>query len=100
MTKVYCKKYQEELPALDRPPYPGPRGEEIFNSVSKKAWMEWLQLQTMLINEKQLNLAEKETRDYLNDQLDKFLNNCDVDRPVGFKPTGLSTSPLLRNLSS
>ena len=39
MTKVYCKKYQEELPALDRPPYPGPRGEEIFNSVSKKAWM-------------------------------------------------------------
>ena len=31
MTKVYCKKYQEELPALDRPPYPGPRGEEIFN---------------------------------------------------------------------
>ena len=75
MTKVYCKKYKEELPALDRPPYPGPRGEEIFNSVSKKAWMEWLQLQTMLINEKQLNLAEKETRDYLNDQLDKFLNN-------------------------
>ena len=69
MTKVYCKKYQEELPALDRPPYPGPRGEEIFNNVSKKAWMEWLQLQTMLINEKQLNLAEKETRDYLNDCL-------------------------------
>jgi|TARA_B100000925_G_scaffold29793_1_gene19811 Fe-S cluster biosynthesis and repair protein YggX len=86
MTKVYCKKYKEELPALDRPPYPGPRGEEIFNSVSKKAWMEWLQLQTMLINEKQLNLAEKETRDYLNDQLDKFLNNGDVDKPVGFKP--------------
>ena len=48
--------------------------------------MEWLQLQTMLINEKQLNLAEKETRDYLNDQLDKFLNNDDVDKPVGFKP--------------
>ena len=86
MTKVYCKKYKEELPALDRPPYPGPRGEEIFNSVSKKAWMEWLQLQTMLINEKQLNLAEKETRDYLNDQLDKFLTNGDVDKPVGFKP--------------
>ena len=76
----------KELPALDRPPYPGPRGEEIFNNVSKKAWMEWLQLQTMLINEKQLNLAEKETRDYLNDQLDKFLNNGDVDQPLGFKP--------------
>ena len=88
MTKVYCKKYQQALAALERPPYPGPRGEEIFNNVSKKAWMEWLQLQTMLINEKQLNLAEKETSDYLNDQLDKFLNNGDADRPVGFKPVG------------
>ena len=23
---------------------------------------------------------------YLNDQLDKFLNNGDVDKPAGFKP--------------
>ena len=71
---------------MDRAPFPGEKGEELLSNVSKQAWMEWLQLQTMLINEKQLNLAEKETRDYLNDQLDKFLNNGDVDKPVGFKP--------------
>ncbi len=39
---VFCKKYQEELEALDAPPYPGPKGQEIFESVSKKAWQDCL----------------------------------------------------------
>ena len=53
---------------MDRPPYPGPKGEEIFNTVSKQAWQEWLALQTMLINEKQLSLADSSSRKYLNEQ--------------------------------
>ena len=36
---VFCKKYQKEMEGLDAPPYPGPKGEEIFESVSKQAWM-------------------------------------------------------------
>ena len=68
-----------------RPPYPGPKGEELFNSVSKKAWDEWITLQTTLINEKQLDLSKKETRDYLNNQLELFLNNSDHDTAEGFK---------------
>ena len=51
---VFCRKFKKELPKMDRPPYPGPNGEEIFNTVSKEAWQEWLSLQTMLINEKNL----------------------------------------------
>ena len=51
--KVFCRKFKEELPKMIRPPYPGPKGEELFNSVSKKAWDEWTALQTTLINEKQ-----------------------------------------------
>ena len=35
---VNCRKYQEELPGLERPPYPGAKGEDIYNNVSKKAW--------------------------------------------------------------
>ena len=68
-----------------RPPYPGPKGEELFNSVSKKAWDEWISLQTTLINEKQLDLSKKETRDYLNNQLELFLDNSDHDTAEGFK---------------
>ena len=33
---VFCRKYQQELPGLERPPYPGPKGEKIFNEVSKR----------------------------------------------------------------
>ena len=66
------------------PPYPGPKGEELFNSVSKKAWDEWVVLQTTLINEKQLDLSRKDDRDYLNTQLELFLDNKDHDKAEGF----------------
>ena len=71
---------------MDRPPYPGPNGEEIFNNVSKEAWLEWLALQTMLINEKQLSLADSSSRKYLNEQLEKFLYKNLTDQPEGFSP--------------
>ncbi len=50
---VFCRKYQQELPALPFPPLPGKQGQEIQATVSKKAWEEWQALQTRLINEKQ-----------------------------------------------
>ena len=45
---VFCKKYQQELEGLDAPPYPGPKGQEIFDSISKQAWLDWQAHQTML----------------------------------------------------
>ena len=38
---VNCKKLKKELPGLEGPPYPGPKGEEIFLNISKQAWEEW-----------------------------------------------------------
>lgn len=83
--KVFCRKFKEELPKMIRPPYPGPKGEELFNSVSKKAWDEWTALQTTLINEKQLDLSKKDDRNYLNTQLELFLDNENYDTAEGFK---------------
>ena len=83
---VHCKKYDKELPALAAPPYPGPKGQEIFETVSKQAWGEWQAQQTMLINEKQLNMMNADDRKYLLNQMDRFLNNEDFDRAEGFVP--------------
>ena len=83
---VHCRKYQEDLEGLDRPPLPGPRGQEIFEQVSKKAWLEWQALQTMLINEKALNLREPEARKYLTTQMERFFNNEPTDHAVGYVP--------------
>ena len=83
---VHCKKYDKELPALAAPPYPGPKGQEIFETVSKQAWGEWQAHQTMLINEKQLNMMNADDRKYLQNQMDRFLNNEDFDRAEGYVP--------------
>ena len=49
---IFCTKYKKEMEGLDAPPYPGPKGQEIFENVSKQAWQDWQSHQTMLINEK------------------------------------------------
>ncbi len=81
---VHCRKYDQELEGLDNPPLPGPAGQDIFDTVSKKAWLEWQDLQTMLINEKQLNLREPDARKYLTEQRKRFLNNEAVDHAEGY----------------
>ena len=54
--------------------------------MSAQAWNEWQDLQTMLINEKHLNMMDKEARKYLNEQRDKFLSGEEVDRAEGYVP--------------
>ncbi len=84
--KVHCKKYNIMLKGLDRPPYPGPKGLEIFNTVSEKAWHEWLNHQKMLINENKMDLMNKNSRTWLNLQMDLFLENKEYSKPKGYVP--------------
>jgi len=87
MTKtVFCKKFQEKLPALEIPPMPGPKGQELMETVSKKAWEEWKSHQTTLINEKKLDSSNAEDRQWIAEQMDRFFNNEDYEKPSGFKP--------------
>lgn len=83
---VFCKRYQQELEGLTAPPYPGPKGQDIYENVSKKAWEEWQAQQTMLINEKQLSLIDPEARKYLQQEMDKFLAGEEHDKAEGYVP--------------
>ncbi|WP_018275571.1 oxidative damage protection protein [Teredinibacter turnerae] len=83
---VHCRKYNKEMEGLAVPPLPGAKGTELFNNVSKQAWQEWLQHQTMLINEKQLNLMDLTARAYLTEQMEKFLSGADYDQADGYVP--------------
>ena len=81
---VFCTRLQKQLPGLDAPPFPGARRQEIFEKVSAEAWLAWQDLQTMLINEKHLNMIDKEARKFLSEQRDKFLAGEEVDQADGY----------------
>ncbi|MBL4584147.1 MAG: oxidative damage protection protein [Pseudomonadales bacterium] len=83
---VFCKKYKQDKPGLEQPPYPGPKGEEIFNHVSAQAWQEWQNYQTMLINEKQLTMAKSADRKFLAAEMDKYFANEAVEVVQGYVP--------------
>lgn len=83
---VFCRKYQQELEGLTRAPYPGAKGQDIFDNISQKAWQEWTTHQTLLINEKHLNMMDPKSREYLQQEMDKFMSGEDYDKAEGFVP--------------
>ena len=83
--KILCKKLNKELPSLNAPPIPGPKGIELMNSISAEAWEMSKSHQTPLINEKHLDMSEPKNREWLQDQMNKFFNNEDYERAAGFK---------------
>lgn len=83
---VMCRKYKKEMEGLAVPPLPGAKGQELFETVSQQAWGEWMQHQTLIINEKQLNLMDLGTRTYLGEQMEKFFDGEQVDQAEGYIP--------------
>ena len=83
---VNCIKLGHEAEGLDFPPLPGPLGQRIFESVSKEAWQQWIKLQTMLINENRLSLADPRARQYLQEQVTKHFFGEGADGAQGFVP--------------
>lgn len=70
---IQCVKLKREAEGLDYAPYPGEVGNKIWQSISKEAWEEWKTIQTRLVNENRLNLADARARKYLKEQMERFL---------------------------
>lgn len=87
---VFCRKYKEELEGLARPPYPGAKGQDIFENVSKKAWEAWTAHQTLLINEKHLSLMDPSSRVFLQEEMEKFMMGDDYAKAEGYVPPSKS----------
>ena len=86
MHKVTCRKYGKEMEGLTTPPFPGPKGQELYDTVSKQAWEEWQAHQVRLINEKALSMIKPEDRQYLQEEMNKFLDNKDFEQAEGYVP--------------
>lgn len=83
---VQCAKLGQELDALDKPPYPGELGQRIYENISKQAWQEWLNHQTMLINEYRLTPVDPKARKFLEAEMEKFFFGGGAAPPPDYKP--------------
>jgi len=83
---VNCIKLGREAEGLDFPPVPGELGKRLYENVSKEAWQQWIKLQTMLINENRLSLADAKARAYLAEQMQKHFFGEGADNVTGFVP--------------
>ncbi|MFZ1873665.1 oxidative damage protection protein [Serratia sp. D1N4] len=70
---IFCTFLQRDAEGQDFQLYPGDVGKRIFNEISKEAWGEWMKKQTMLINEKKLNMMNLDDRKLLEAEMIRFL---------------------------
>jgi len=85
--KVFCVKFQKEMPGLEEPPFEGhPIGQKIFENVSKEAWKMWMEHMKMLMNEYRLNLATQESQEFLIKQMDDYFFGAGSALPPDFVP--------------
>ncbi|MGL4712256.1 MAG: oxidative damage protection protein, partial [Shewanella sp.] len=81
-----CVYLNKEADGLDFQLYPGDLGKRIFDNVSKDAWGLWQKKQTMLINEKKLNMMNLDDRKFLEEQMTSFLFEGKDVEIEGFVP--------------
>ena len=82
--KVQCLKLGKEAEGLDYVPYPGELGQRIYNNISAQVWQQWVNHQTMLINEYRLTPVEPKARKFLEDEMEKFLFGEGSEKPKEF----------------
>jgi Fe-S cluster biosynthesis and repair protein YggX len=75
MRTVKCIKLGQDLPALEKPPFSGELGNEIYEKVSAQAWKMWKDdMQIKVLNEYRLNMGDPKDYEALIEQMKLFLN--------------------------
>ena len=92
MTVVECARFGQELPALERRPFPGELGERIYENVSRLAWDQWQQQSTILINHYGLNMADPRAQEFLMEQMEQFFFGQGADQ-VDMDPSTAHGAP-------
>ena len=83
---VKCMKLGTEAEGLENPPFPGVKGQFIYDNISQQAWAEWVDMQTMIINEQRLASFDPKAKKLLETEREKFLFSDDFEMPEGYVP--------------
>jgi len=83
---VFCQHLKKEGPGLDFQLYPGEVGKRIFDNICQEAWGNWQKKQTMLINEKKMNMMNPDDRAFLETAMIAYLFEGKEPEIEGYVP--------------
>jgi len=83
---VKCVLLGVDAEGMEYLPYPGELGQRIYDGVSKQAWQQWINHQTMLINEYRLTPIEPKARKFLEEEMEKFFFGGGSSKPKEYVP--------------
>ena len=84
--KVFCVKFQKELPGLDEVPFDNELGQRIYDNVSRDAWGLWKEHLKMVMNEYRLNLATREAQEIVIKQMEDYFFGAGAALPPDYVP--------------
>src|SRR5687768_13756885 len=84
--KVFCRKFQKEMPGLDAPPWPGELGQRVYENISVEAWKLWEERMKMILNEYRLMPWQKEAQDLVAKHMEDFFFGEGAALPPGYVP--------------
>jgi Fe-S cluster biosynthesis and repair protein YggX len=90
---VHCAKLGEDLPALPFKPFNDALGQRIYETISAKAWQEWIEHSKRIVNEYGRmpgspvhDLTKKEAHEFLKQQCEEFLFGAGGQAPAEYVP--------------
>ena len=83
---VKCAKLGEELPGLPYKPFNDALGQRIYDTISAKAWQDWIEHSKRIVNEYRLDLTTKKAHDVLKEQCEDFLFGAGGSAPAEYVP--------------
>lgn len=84
--KVFCVKFQKEMPGLDEPPFDSELGQRIYEHVSQEAWRLWGDYCKMVLNEYRLNPASPADQQVLLKHMENYFFGEGAAFPPGYVP--------------
>jgi len=92
---VFCQKLKQEAPGLAFQTWPGELGKRVFDNISQQAWDQWINHQTMLINEYRLNPMDPKAKEMIVQEMEKFLFGGGSEKPADYVPQGNPDDPII-----
>lgn len=91
---VFCQKLNQEAPGLAFQTWPGELGKKVFENISQQAWDQWINHQTMLINEYRLNPMDPKAKELIVTEMEKFLFGGGAEKPADYVPEQNPNDPI------